>query len=41
MPGADFAAWPKPEEIAEVVLFLASDEARLVHGAPVPVYGNR
>ena len=41
MPGADFATWPKPEEIAEVVLFLASDEARLVHGASVPVYGNR
>ena len=41
MPGADFAAWPKPEEIAEVVLFLASDEARLVHGASVPVYGSR
>jgi NAD(P)-dependent dehydrogenase (short-subunit alcohol dehydrogenase family) len=40
MPGADFAAWPKPEEIAEVVLFLASDEARLVHGASVPVYGS-
>jgi NAD(P)-dependent dehydrogenase (short-subunit alcohol dehydrogenase family) len=40
MPGADFASWPKPEEIAEVVLFLASDEARLVHGASVPVYGN-
>jgi len=40
MPEADFAAWPKPEEIAEVVLFLASDEARLVHGASVPVYGN-
>jgi len=40
MPGADFAVWPKPEEIAEVVLFLASDEARLVHGASVPVYGN-
>jgi NAD(P)-dependent dehydrogenase (short-subunit alcohol dehydrogenase family) len=41
MPDADFSAWPKPEEIAEVVLFLASDEARLVHGASVPVYGNR
>ena len=39
MPDADFASWPKPKEIAEVVLFLASDEARLVHGASVPVYG--
>lgn len=40
MPGADFAQWPKPEEIARVVLFLSSDEARLVHGASVPVYGE-
>jgi NAD(P)-dependent dehydrogenase (short-subunit alcohol dehydrogenase family) len=39
MPGADFAKWPKPEEIAAVILFLSSDEARLIHGAAVPVYG--
>jgi NAD(P)-dependent dehydrogenase (short-subunit alcohol dehydrogenase family) len=40
MPGADFSRWPKPEEIARVVLFLCSDEARLIHGASVPVYGE-
>ncbi|MGA7524297.1 MAG: SDR family oxidoreductase [Acidobacteriaceae bacterium] len=40
MPGADFARWPKPEQIAQVVLFLCSDEARLIHGASVPVYGE-
>lgn len=40
MPNADFAKWPKPEEIAEVILFLCSDAARVVHGAAVPVYGN-
>jgi NAD(P)-dependent dehydrogenase (short-subunit alcohol dehydrogenase family) len=40
MPGADFTRWPKPEEIANVVLFLCSDEARLIHGASVPVYGE-
>ena len=39
MPGADYAQWPKPEEIAGVILFLSSDEARLIHGAAVPVYG--
>lgn len=39
MPGADFASWPKPEEIAEVILFLSSDAARVVHGAAIPVYG--
>jgi NAD(P)-dependent dehydrogenase (short-subunit alcohol dehydrogenase family) len=40
MPDADFAKWPKPEDIARVVLFLASEEARVVHGASVPVYGS-
>jgi NAD(P)-dependent dehydrogenase (short-subunit alcohol dehydrogenase family) len=40
MPNADFASWPKPEEIAEVILFLCSDKAAVVHGAAVPVYGN-
>jgi NAD(P)-dependent dehydrogenase (short-subunit alcohol dehydrogenase family) len=40
MPGADFAKWPKPEDIAKVVLFLSSDEARVIHGASVPVFGN-
>jgi len=39
MPDADFATWPKPEDIARVVLFLASDQAKVVHGASVPVYG--
>ena len=41
MPDADFASWPKPEEIAQVILFLSSDAARAIHGAAVPVYGNR
>ncbi len=40
MPKADFTRWPKPEDIAQVILFLCSDEARLIHGASVPVYGN-
>src|SRR5262249_38085725 len=40
MPGADYAKWPKAEDIARVVLFLCSDDAKLVHGAAVPVYGN-
>jgi NAD(P)-dependent dehydrogenase (short-subunit alcohol dehydrogenase family) len=41
MPKADFAKWPKPEEIARVILFLSGDDAALVHGATIPVYGNR
>jgi NAD(P)-dependent dehydrogenase (short-subunit alcohol dehydrogenase family) len=40
MPSADFSTWPKPEEIAQVILFLCSDKAAVVHGAAVPVYGN-
>ena len=40
MPSADFAQWPKPEDIARVILFLCSDDAKLIHGAAVPVYGN-
>ncbi len=40
MPQADFTAWPKPEDIARVVLFLLSDEARVIHGASIPVFGN-
>jgi len=40
MPGADFAKWPKPEEIARVILFLCSDDAKLIHGAAIPVYGD-
>ena len=40
MPKADFAKWPKPEDIARVILFLCSDQAKLIHGAAMPVYGD-
>ena len=40
MPGADFSKWPKPEEIARVILFLCSEDARVIHGAAIPVYGK-
>jgi NAD(P)-dependent dehydrogenase (short-subunit alcohol dehydrogenase family) len=40
IPGADFSKWPKPEEIARVILFLCSEEARVIHGAAIPVYGK-
>src|SRR5438309_5453889 len=40
MPAADFASWPKPEEIAEVILFLCSQQARIIHGAAIPVDGR-
>ena len=41
MPRADHSHWVKPEALADVILFLASDAAREVHGAAVPVYGKR
>ncbi len=40
MPTADFSKWPKPEEIAQVILFLCSPEAKLINGAAIPVYGE-
>jgi NAD(P)-dependent dehydrogenase (short-subunit alcohol dehydrogenase family) len=40
MPQADFSRWVSPEAIAEVILFLASDAARAVTGASIPVTGR-
>jgi len=40
MPKADFAKWPKPEDIARVILFLCSDDAKVIHGSAIPVYGD-
>jgi len=40
MPQADFSKWPNPEEIARVILFLCSEDARVIHGAAIPVYGR-
>jgi NAD(P)-dependent dehydrogenase (short-subunit alcohol dehydrogenase family) len=40
LPKSDFSRWVLPEAIADVILFLASDAARAVQGAAVPVYGR-
>ncbi len=40
MPKADHAAWPKVEEVAATILFLASSDNRVTRGAIVPVYGK-
>jgi NAD(P)-dependent dehydrogenase (short-subunit alcohol dehydrogenase family) len=40
MPKADYAAWPKVEEVAATILFLASPGNRVTRGAVVPVYGR-
>lgn len=39
MPKADPTRWVAPEALADVVMFLASDGARAVHGAAIPVTG--
>jgi len=40
MPEADFSTWVSPESLAGVILFLASEAARDIHGAAIPVYGR-
>lgn len=40
MPDADFAAWVAPDDLAAVMLFLASEASRAVTGALVPVTGR-
>ena len=40
MPNADVSKWVAPESIAEVIVFLASDSARAITGAAIPVRGR-
>jgi NAD(P)-dependent dehydrogenase (short-subunit alcohol dehydrogenase family) len=40
MPKVDFDKWPKVEEVAQTILFLASPDNRVTRGAIVPVYGK-
>jgi NAD(P)-dependent dehydrogenase (short-subunit alcohol dehydrogenase family) len=40
MPDADVDAWPKVEEVARTIVFLASPENAVTRGAIVPVYGR-
>jgi NAD(P)-dependent dehydrogenase (short-subunit alcohol dehydrogenase family) len=39
MPDADHDKWVPPSDLAEVIGFLASDAAKAVHGASIPVEG--
>ena len=39
MPDADFSKWVSPQDLAQVICFLASPEARALHGALLPVSG--
>jgi NAD(P)-dependent dehydrogenase (short-subunit alcohol dehydrogenase family) len=39
-PDADFSTWVQPDSLAGVIAFLASEAARDIHGAIIPVYGR-
>ena len=39
MPDADFSKWVSPEQLANVICFLASDSASAIHGALITVRG--
>ena len=40
MPKAEFDAWPKVDEVAATIVFLASPDNKVTRGAIVPVYGT-
>jgi hypothetical protein len=40
MPDADFARWPSTAQVASVVRFFLSQDARIVSGAVVPAFGR-
>ena len=40
MPRADYAKWVKPQAIADLIVWLASDEAAEITSAAIPIYGR-
>ncbi|MFN2302344.1 MAG: SDR family oxidoreductase, partial [Anaerolineales bacterium] len=40
MPDADFSKWVTPQALADVIVFLASEDARAINGASIPVFGR-
>jgi NAD(P)-dependent dehydrogenase (short-subunit alcohol dehydrogenase family) len=40
MPDADPTRWVAPADLARTIMYLASDDARAIHGAAVPVAGR-
>ncbi|RKU10524.1 hypothetical protein C6501_13630 [Candidatus Poribacteria bacterium] len=40
MPDEDHNRWVVPADVAKVICFLTSDEATIINGAAIPVYGR-
>jgi len=40
LPYADYVNWPLPQEIADVINFLASEKSKVINGGAVPVWGS-
>ena len=39
MPNSDYSKWVKTGDLADLVLFLCSEEAKVINGAAIPAYG--
>jgi len=39
MPNADFSRWVKPEDLSNVILFLCSDDSKIINGSAIPTFG--
>ena len=39
MPNADHSRWVKPLDLANIVLFLCSEDGKAITGAAIPTYG--
>lgn len=39
MPNADFSKWVQPQDLANIVLFLCSEDSKAITGSAIPTYG--
>lgn len=39
IPDSDFSKWLKTDDLANIVLFLCSEEGKIINGAAIPTYG--
>ena len=39
MPNADYSKWIKSEDLSNVILFLCSDDSKIINGSAIPTYG--